>query len=52
MISCQGVKNILGTNENKKKDGDFPLDSLYILPTLSKPSQNVIVSGHFDTNPF
>ena len=39
-----GNQNILGTNEIKKKDGDFPLDSLYILPTLSKPSSAIIVS--------
>ena len=32
-----------GTNERNKKEGEFPLDSLYILPTLSKPSQDILV---------
>ena len=31
------------TNERSKREGDFPLDSLYILPTLSKPSQDILV---------
>ena len=31
----------VGTNERSKKEGDFPLDSLYILPTLSKPPADI-----------
>ena len=32
-----------GTNQRTKKEGDFPLDSLYILPILSKPSNDILV---------
>ena len=35
-----------GTNEKTKKEGDFPLDSLYIIPTLSKPSKEILVAKH------
>ena len=34
-----------GTNERNKKEGEFPLGSLYILPTLSKPSQDILVKN-------
>lgn len=32
-----------GTNQKTKKEGDFPLESLYILPILSKPSNDILV---------
>ena len=42
-------------DEKTKKEGDFPLDSLYILPTLSKPSNDILVKNnlkiHFDNTP-
>ena len=39
-----------GTNERNKREGDFPLDSLYIIPTLSKPSPDILV-GHKNIYP-
>ena len=33
----------IGTNERTKKEADFPMESLYILPTLSKPPTDILV---------
>ena len=57
--ACEGFIMVTslfpGKNEKTKKEGDFPLDSLYILPTLSKPSNDILVKNnlkiHFDNTP-
>ena len=41
--TLQKTRWCAGTNERSKKEGDFPLESLYILPTLSKPPPESLV---------
>ena len=42
--TLQKTRWCVGTNERSKKEGDFPLESLYILPTLSKPPPDILVN--------
>ena len=45
--TLQKTRWCVGTNERSKKEGDYPLESLYILPTLSKPPSEILVKTSF-----
>lgn len=34
-----------GTNDRSGKTGDFPTEISYVLPTLAKPPQDIVVSN-------
>jgi len=33
-----------GVNDRTKKRGDFPADSVYVLPTITRPQYDIVVS--------
>jgi len=36
-----------GVNDRTKKRGDFPADSVYVLPTITRPQYDIVVSVFF-----
>lgn len=36
-----------GVNDRTKKRGDFHADSIYVLPTITRPQYDIVVSWHF-----
>jgi len=34
-----------GVNDRTKQRGDFPADLVYVLPTLTRPQYDIVVSG-------
>lgn len=41
---------INGENNRTKQKGAVPIDAILILPTLSKPTKEVMVWGHFSAS--
>ena len=34
-----------GINDKTKQRGDFPVDCVYVLPTITRPQYDIVVSG-------
>lgn len=34
-----------GVNDRTKQRGDFPADCVYVLPTITRPQYDIVVSG-------
>ena len=34
-----------GINDRTKQRGDFPADCVYVLPTITRPQYDIVVSG-------
>lgn len=39
-----------GINDRTKQRGDFPADCVYVLPTITRPQYDIVVSGDRNSN--